>query len=178
MWKFYIMLSSLIKKGSAMVLQVPLLSLFLTLIPEGILLILGNYVITKTEINIKKILISGFLLGISAYMIRLTRIPFGLHLVFNLILSILISIFINNISFSKAIYSSFSGLLILSALDMLITSIYLNFLGIDFKSLDSLLQNPFSRALFSLPSLITFLVFILILYIRNHQNTYKKEKGV
>lgn len=153
-------------------LTLPIQSLFLRAIPEGILLIFSNYVIVKKDLEIKKIFLSGILLGVSDYLIRLLPVYFGIHTIFCLIIYICLSIKINKIEIFTAIRASILNGSSLCILDLFIAVTYIKLLNM---SLNSFFKEPFIALLFGIPSLISFLVIYLILYIKNYRNSYLKK---
>lgn len=148
-------------------LQLPIIALFLRTIPEGILLIFANYVITNTKIDKKKMVISGILLGISTYLVRLLPIHFGVHTIILLMVYILLSVKMNHIDFYKAVGSSIICVIVMFCFEWITVTIAINILGI----IDAgLLGDPLMNILCGLPSLVvSYLAVLTIFYIKNNR---------
>lgn len=86
--------------------------LFLRLIPEALLYIFSLYVFSRTEINIKRFMVSSVFFGIIVYLIRLLPIQYGVHTILGLIVLIIIGVQVNKIDIVKSIQASIIGVII------------------------------------------------------------------
>lgn len=142
-------------------LQLPILTLFFRLIPECTLYIFGNYVMTNKKIDQRKLFLSGILLGISIYLIRLLPIHFGVHTIIFLMLYIFVSVKINGMDFYKVVGSSMLWIIVLFSLEWMTVAICIKILGIADAGLFS---DPMINLLCGSPSLIILFMVMMILY--------------
>lgn len=138
--------------------------------PESILLALAAFIILDIKIDIKKIIKLGMLLGIVVAAVRLLPISFGVHtIMFMFIYGFMIKKYFNKNVMYSIIVSC--GVFIALAIS---EGIYLNIatkmIGIDYNSL---IQTNFEGAMKSLPSLLIFILIIVIskkfMYIKSNQ---------
>ncbi len=84
-------------------LQVPLIVFLVRGIPEGILAFYAIYVFAGKELNWKRIICSGFLIGFVTYLIRCLPINFGVHTILVLLSYAFITIKLHNINIIRAV---------------------------------------------------------------------------
>jgi hypothetical protein len=132
-------------------------------IPEEFLFVLAVHAFSKTGINLKKYLLSGTLFWVSAYLIRLLPIQYGINTILSLIALIVIVNFINKIDIIKSIRAG----LIVVILQFVFEGINLILIQFMLKiDLKSVMSNPISKTLYGIPSVILFGIFVIAYYIR------------
>ena len=138
-------------------------------IPESFLFILAIYVFSKTKLDKNKYIISSLLYAISTYIIRLLPIDYGVHI----ILSVLFLLFI------LIIYNKFEVIVLIRSIIIMyliqfvseaINVAMLNIIGLD---LDTLFENPVSKSVVGIPSLI---ISGMIIWSFNFFNKRREKK--
>lgn len=138
-------------------------------IPESFLFILAIYVFSKTKLDKNKYIISSLLYAISTYIIRLLPIDYGVHM----ILSVLFLLFI------LIIYNKFEVIVLIRSIIIMyliqfvseaINVAMLNIIGLD---LDTLFENPVSKSVVGIPSLI---ISGMIIWSFNFFNKRREKK--
>jgi len=131
---------------------------FFRTVPETLLLIFGIHVITKKSIDIPKYILSSALLSLLIFFVRRLPIYFGVHMIINIILTIIIMTSIK-IPIIKSIYSTLLVYFLLSLGE------FFNMIILDLLNIDTSIEfsNPFIKCLAGIPSLIILLLSILIL---------------
>lgn len=141
-------------------MNIPLLALLLQGIPEQIAVVTLSFVIARIPLNWKKIVGIGLILAFLAYLIRLTPIAFGVHII---ILVILLSSMLFKIS---------NGNLSLSLIASLVSFLTLAFFELVSLSLSMLLfhltptelyTNELLRIILGEPHVIFLLIFTFLL---------------
>jgi hypothetical protein len=152
-------------------LRLSLFEIFVRTIPEGVLFIFANYILSNTKIEKKKLLISGILLGISTYLVRLLPINFGVHIIINLMIHIFLLVQINGIDVFKAVATSLIAVIILLLCE------WLNFLILDKGlriSAEIYSKDALAKELYFLPSLLLFFLIIMgVFYTKYYLNKVK-----
>jgi hypothetical protein len=140
-------------------LNLSLLDLFLRLLPEGFLLMFAAYALSGKKVDKKNLCISSILFMIIIFFVRKLPIHFGVHTILLFIVYTSIAVWINKIELMKAISS-----VLISTIIMLvgegINGFMLDKLGV---KLDVVFKDPLMKNLYFLPSLLIFLVIILII---------------
>ena len=148
------------------------IDLLLGVIPENIVFILGSYVFSNTQIRIKKLLLSVFLISLSTYLVKLLPIQFGVHMFIFIMVFVLILFFINHIDIIKAV----TWVLLLFIIRLVTEWITLYVLKEFFNiSINTLLDEPMKKLLYTSPSLLMFLIVVSITYICKKR---KNRKGM
>jgi hypothetical protein len=152
-------------------LSLPIIELFLRLIPEGFLFIFAAYVFSKTTINRNKYILSSILLGTIGYFIRFFPIDYGVHSVLTLILYIVLVTNINKINIVKSIQTGIINMIFLFICEginvFIIQFIFKRDLNIIFK-------DPILKTIYGVPSLIIFTLIVGIYYFILHRRTEMK----
>lgn len=150
-------------------LQLPILSLFLRTIPEGILLFWTSYIILKKPINKKNIGVSGILLGIITYLVRMLPIYFGVHMILTLIGYIFILHRFNHINLYQAVTACITSFILIVICEWITIIFYTFVLGVDAEVLSS---TSLVGILSGLPSLLLLLsAGIIIKYLKKVRET-------
>ena len=141
-------------------------------LPEGFIIILAGYAISKKHINVKLFILSSVLLGLLNFFIKILPISSIFHMVLSIIAAIAILMSINKIKTLYAILSTiicFMITIITEAINMLILSkiFHLDTARIFQES------TPFVKNLYGLPSLILLGVIVVAYYFIS-----KKKKNV
>lgn len=139
-------------------LKIAPIELFMRLIPEMMIYMWGVYVVSKHPFNTKIYLFSSIILAVVVFFIRMLPIHFGVHMVVNIILNIVISITIG-IPLLQAIYSTFFNTLLLSISEFF-NMLILNIFNIN---IDVAFSRPITKCLAGIPSLVIFLLLILLI---------------
>lgn len=145
-------------------LKLSLIEFFLRLIPEGFLLALSIYAFSSTPINKKRFIISGVILSINPYLIRMLPINFGVHTILLIMLYIIVAVNINRIDVMISIKLSLISIIILSICDFVNLFIVMKVLNI---SVEKLLDDILSKTLLGLPSLGLFFIIVFSFYKRS-----------
>lgn len=142
---------------------------FVRAIPEQFLFIIAIHAFSKTGIDFKKYLLSGILASILAYLIRLLPIQYGVHSLLGLIMLIITVSFINKIDIIKSI----RGGIITFIICFILEGINLSFIQFVLKKdLNIMLNDPISKTITGLPSLIVFGIIVVLYYYR----LYKRKE--
>ncbi len=152
-------------------LEQDILSLITRMIPEAFIIIYSIYILTKSKVNIKRILISSIIGGIGIYIIRLLPIHFGVHTILSIMMYIVLAVKLNKIDMYKAITITLVSIIILFILDFLIALIYSKIFQLSSELLfgGGLLSN-----IVSIPPLILFFIVIqFIVHIKEKKVTYE-----
>lgn len=144
-------------------LRISWFEFFVRGIPEEFLFVLAVHAFSKTAIDLKKYLLSGVLIWIMAYLVRLLPIQYGIHSLLALILLVITVSFINKIDIIKSI----RGGIITFILCFIFEGINLSFVQFVLKKdLNSVMNNPISKTLTGLPSIMLFGIVVIIYYYR------------
>lgn len=143
-------------------LKISWFEFFLRGIPEEFLVVLAIHVFSKTGIDLKKYLLSGSILWVLAYSIRLLPIQYGIHSILSLIAVILLVTLINKIDIIKAIRSGLMTLILVFISEGLNLLFLQGILKVD---LNIVMIDPFLKTLYGMPSIIIFGAFVITYYI-------------
>lgn len=149
-------------------LKQDILSIITRMIPEACLIIYSIYLLTKSKVDMKKIIISGIIGGIGIYLIRFLPIHFGVHTILSIMLYILLAVKLNKMDVYKVIAITLVSIIILFSTDFLFVIIFTKIFGI---SSEVLLSEGWVANITGIPSLILFYIVIRII-------AYYKEKKV
>lgn len=142
-------------------LRITLLEFFLRGLPEGFLIIFAVYVFSRTVINIKRYIVSSIILIISIYLIRLLPIQYGVHIILNIIVVIILSVNVSKIGIIKSIQTSLMTVL----LEFICEGINVLFIKSIFKvNISYILSVPSLKILYGIPSLFIFASLVAIYY--------------
>ena len=136
-------------------------------LPEGFLIIFAIYIISKTEIDKKKYLVTSIVFSLITYIARMLPISYGVHMILSVLSLLIMMIFYNKIDGIKGI-KSIIIVYFIQLVSELINVLILNIMSID---LEALSKDPIYKNILGFPSLIITAVIILIIYRIN-----KKER--
>jgi len=115
--------------------KVTLIALLLQGIPESIALVTLAFVIAKISIRWDRIILFGTGLAFCMYLVRQLPLPFGLHIIVNIILLFIVLLREGKGDFSLALISSLSSDLSLIILEAACTSLIINIFGVTLSNL-------------------------------------------
>ena len=142
-------------------LKLPVIELFLRLIPEAFLLIFAAYVFSKTPVNKGRYILSSILFGSINYFIRLLPIDYGIHSVLGLILFVILLTNINKINVIKSIQAVFINtitMFICEGVNVIIIQFILK------KDMNLVFGDPISKTIYGAPSLLIFACVVGVYY--------------
>ena len=143
-------------------LHLSFLELVFRAIPESFALIFGMYIFSNTTIKLSNYIISSLILASSAYLVRFLPITYGINTIISIIVLIGISIYISNNTLLRAVRGGILSIVLLficEGINMLILqSIY----G---EGLTYIFKNPTTKIIYGLPSLIIFIVILIVVKI-------------
>lgn len=136
-------------------LQQPIYSLFLRMIPENFLVLYSICILTSSKFNYKKLLISSIIGGTVLYLIRFLPIHFGVHTILIILFNIFLVVKFNGIEIQKAISGSLMAVIICFVADMIIIFLYTKIF--QFPS-EIILNQTFTSVIACTPSLAIFFI--------------------
>lgn len=140
-------------------LQQPLYSLFIRMIPESFFILLSICLLTNSKVNYKNIVIASILGGTGIYLTRLMPIHFGVHTILGSVIYILLSNKFNTIKTHKAIMGTLISIILLFISDILLIPLY-KILNLP---IELLMGKSLLSVLATLPSLILFYIMVRII---------------
>lgn len=142
-----------------MELQLSFFEFLCRTIPEALLFILAIYIFSGVKFKVKRFLLSSFILAIITFLVRMLPISYGIHIMLNIIVFFSIQNLIIKINITDSIKYS-----ILTAILMSICEGFnVGFLKIfNVNRIEEIFNNPILKTLYGLPSLIIFLIVLLI----------------
>lgn len=139
------------------------IDIFLRLIPEGLIIILAGYALSKKSIDIKRYLLSSLIVSLSIFVFKLMPISAALPMILSIITAIFVLIFINRIKTVHAIISSIICFILLILTEAINLFFLEKLLHIDVYNLFQH-GTPFIKYLSGVPSLIIFAAIVLTYY--------------
>lgn len=152
-------------------LQQPIYSLFIRLIPETFLIIYSICLLTNTKIDYKKIFLSAIMGGTGVYIARLLPIHFGVHTILGIILYIVLTVNIFKIDTHKAIAGTLISTVLCFISDVILVVFYTSVLNFSSEMVSS---KTLLAVIASIPSLIIFYL-ILPVVVRVKEMRAKNE---
>lgn len=143
-------------------LKLPVIEIFLRLIPEAFLLVFAAHVIAKSSIVKKRYVLSSILFGTTNYFIRLLPIDYGIHSVLGIIIFVVLITNINKINVIRAIQAVLINTLIMFFCEGINVAIIQFVLK---KDINKIFANPVMKAIYGVPSLLAFAGVIVTYYI-------------
>ena len=152
-------------------LQQPLYSLFIRLIPEAFLIMYAICKLTNSVADFKKILLSSLIAGIGVYVTRLFPIHFGVHTILAVLFDILLAVKLNNINIHKAIKGSLVSVILLFSTDLIFVAIYT---GLHLTS--AITGQSLLSVIAGIPSLIMFYIIVrMITYFKFKRTVHEQN---
>ncbi len=154
-------------------IKLSFLELIIRSIPEGAIFIWACYILSKTKFQLNRYLLSTISLALATYIVRSLPINLGINTVLSLGVLIITNININKISIIKSISVSVSSIILLSTCE-LINILMIKYL---FKAdLTKVFSNPLSKTIYGIPSLVLFVLLIIIINKVFNKNKLKKQE--
>lgn len=154
-------------------IKLSLIELLIRGIPEGAIYMWACYILSKTKFHLNRYLLSTVLLIFTTTIVRRLPIILGINTVLFLAIMIITNININKISIIKSISVSVS-VIILESICELINILMIKFL---FKAnLTIVWSNPFLKTIYGIPSLVLFILSIIIINAVLNKNKFLKKK--
>lgn len=141
-------------------LQQPLYSLFIRLIPEAFFILLSVCLLTNSKINYKNIAIASIIGGTCVYIFRMMPVHFGIHTIIGVMVYILLSYKYSNIQIHKAVVGALITVILLFISDTMLFFLYKGVLNLP---LDILVGNSLLAVIATLPSLIIFYIIVILI---------------
>ncbi|KJS87709.1 MAG: hypothetical protein JM58_03330 [Peptococcaceae bacterium BICA1-8] len=139
-------------------------------IPEQIAVVILALSIARQPFKWREVIFVGIILAITAFMVRLLPITFGVHTVVLIGLLFAYLSFIKKVDLSSAILSSLLSFLVLIVSESLIVPTIMNLFAI---SREELLTNDFIRILITLPHVL--IIFFVALFIKKKRLDIKES---
>lgn len=146
-------------------LDIKPIEFLLRAMPEGFLVIFAIYIFSKTDINLKKYIITSIVFSIILYIARKLPISYGVHMILSVLILQVIIVAYNKIDAIKGI-KSIIFIYLIQLISELLNVAILNLMNIN---LEVLLLDPLYKTILGLPSLIITGIIILFIYIRNRK---------
>lgn len=139
------------------------IDIFLRLIPEGLIIILAGYALSKKSINTKRYLLSSLIVALSIFVFKLLPISAALPMILSILIAIITLIFIDKIKTVHAIISSvvcFILMMLTEAINLLVLETVFH------VNTDEVFLNaePLEKYLYGLPSMLVFAAIVLTYY--------------
>ena len=139
-------------------LKLQFIQIFLLGFPETFLCFWAINYINNNKIQFKVLFITSFIIDVIIYFIRLLPILYGSHTIISIVLFIIFTYNISNISLVRSI-SSCLIVSILMSLCEFFPIIMVNLLKINIQNA---INNPYMETIIFLPSLLFFVILIII----------------
>jgi len=159
------------KEGWKM-LQVPLIVFLARGIPEGILAFYAIYVFAGKERNWKRIICSGFFLGLITYLIRFLPINFGVHTILVLLTYASITIKFHDINIIRAVTFCIIYIVIMFVAEAVSYPVAASLAGI---SIADISKDPNMIVLYGSASLLLTLVIVIVVDIIKKKVVSKRK---
>ncbi|MEA5093856.1 hypothetical protein SDC9_107036 [bioreactor metagenome] len=139
-------------------LQQPIYSLFIRIIPETFLVMYAICLLSDSEVDFKKVLISGVIGGVGIYFVRFLPIHFGVHTIIAILFDIALAVKLNNIEIHKAIKATLTSVILLFSSDIILVVVYnsLNFTS-------ALSGQTLLSVIAGIPSMIFYYLIVVII---------------
>lgn len=105
-------------------LQQPIYSLFIRIIPETYLVMYAICLLSDSKVDIKRVLMSGVIGGIGIYLVRFLPIHFGVHTIIAILFDIALAVKVNNIEIHKAISATLTSVILMFSSDIILVVVY------------------------------------------------------
>lgn len=135
---------------------------FLRTLPEGFIFILAIYTFSNAKLNVKQYIISSIICAITVFFVRGLPISYGVHTILAMAITISVGVVINKIDVTKVIKSMLIVVVIQFVLEGINIFIIQNIIKVD---MNTIFVNPGLKSLYGVPSLVMFMMIIVIYYI-------------
>ncbi len=148
-------------------LHISFFELIVRTIPESFLFVFAIYVFANTKLDFKKYIISSIELAIGTFFIRKLPISYGIHTIINIILLVFICNFFNKINTLECIKGGIFTAIILffsEAINLFLIQLKVG------DNVTSIFRDPVLKTIYGIPSLIIFLLVILLVnFLKNRK---------
>lgn len=141
--------------------KISILELFIGLIPEAIVFMFGGYILTRTKLEVKKILCFGIIIGFISYLIRLMPVIPGISIIFIVITVTLFLVIISRVDVMKTIPAVLTLFVLRLGTEWLNVMLLEKVLNLP---LEEIFKNPVAKTIAGMPSFLVFALIIFILY--------------
>lgn len=143
-------------------INIPFIALIFQGIPEEIAVVTLAFVIARVSLRWSLIILIGAVLGVTAYLVRLLPIPFGVHTIVLLILLFLSLLILGKADPSSSLLASFLSYLALAVTEFLCLSLIMPICGVTPRTL---LIDPVKRILLGEPSVLLIFLISYVTYL-------------
>ena len=155
-------------------LKLTVVEFLLRSVPEALLFVWASYLLSKTKIEFIRYFSSSIIFAIMVYLIRLLPIDFGIHVILNIFVFLILNIKVNRLKVIKAIPISIGMFIIEAVCESLNMMLLTNILHYDLSFIH---KNYIIKLVCFSPSLILFIIISLMLnFIINFFNKTNKNK--
>ena len=143
-------------------LETKLIELILRGLPEAFILMFAAHLFFNKPLEKQPYIISSFLFGALGFLIRFLPIHYGVHIILNLFIYILLLVNILNFDLNKAVSASIITFM------LQITSEALNVIIIEYifmVDINLIFSNPICKTLYGIPSLLITYIFLFLYYL-------------
>lgn len=148
-------------------LHISFFELIVRTIPESFLFVFAIYVFANTKLDFKRYIISSIELAIGTFFIRKLPISYGIHTIINIILLVFICNFFNKINTLECIKGGIFTAIILffsEAINLFLIQLKVG------DNVTSIFRDPVLKTIYGIPSLIIFLLVILLVnFLKNRK---------
>lgn len=132
-------------------MRIPLIVLLIQGIPEQIGVVALAFALAKIPLNWKRECLSGIVLALTAYLLRMLPITFGVHTIILIGILFFILYTYGNVNLTHSIVYSLISFLALIIFEMIFVTLSMNLFGLDYNSL---MINTKMRILVAIPQVI------------------------
>lgn len=161
-------------------ISISLTQLLIIGIPQGFLIVLALYILTRTKINLGKYLSLSVVFTLTTYLVRFLPISIGVNSMLSFLVLILIFLIVYKLDLIKIINLIINTLVILLVvcISEIVNAFSLKlFFGITQKTLNE--STPLLKSICMIPSNVMLVLFVLIshLVIKNYLKKEKEDNG-
>jgi len=139
-------------------LRIGLLELIARGVPEGFLFVMAIYAFARRKIEIKPYLISVGVVVLFTFLFRFMDINFGVHIILNIIVLIIMCVFVCKIDLYATVKGSMITTLIMLAVEVINVILLQVILGEQFLEI---VNNPGKKILAGLPGIVLFAIIVI-----------------
>lgn len=153
-------------------LHLSFLELIFRAIPESFALIFGMYIFSNARIKLSNYIISSLVFALATYLVRFLPITYGINTIINIIVLIGISIYISNNNLLRAVRGGILSIVLLFICEGINIFILQNIYG---DRLTYIFKNPVTKIICGLPSLIIFIIILIVVKIIMNKRNVKEN---
>lgn len=153
-------------------LHLSFLELIFRAIPESFALIFGMYIFSNARIKLLNYIILSLVFALATYLVRFLPITYGINTIISIFILIGLSIYVSNNNLLKAVRGGILSIVLLFICEginiFILQSIYGDRLTYIFK-------NPTTKIICGLPSLIIFVIILIVVKIIMNKGKAKEN---